>query len=81
MDNDKRQQKFPFFIEVDKKSYECERVVTGTRILKQEVTVRGVGTESDSAEYGASASPVISMPGIATLIAMRIVRKSVPRPA
>jgi hypothetical protein len=81
MDNDKRQQKCPFFIEVDKNSYECERVVTGTRMLTQQVTVRGVGTESDSAEYGGIASPVISMEGIATLIAMRMVQKGHPRSA
>jgi hypothetical protein len=69
---------YPFCVEVDKKSYQCERVVSSTAVLTQTVTVRGIGSEDDSAEYGPSALPVISMEGIATLIAIRIVRKSVP---
>jgi hypothetical protein len=81
MDDDKKQQKYSFCIEVDRKPYQCERTVTGTRALTQSVTVRGVGTESDPADYGSSAQPVISMEGIATLIATRIVRKNVAAPA
>lgn len=77
MDGDQRQQKCPFVVEVKGKSYECERLVSGTRLLTQTVTVRGLGTEADSAEYGSSAHPAIAMEGIATLIAMGIVRKNV----
>lgn len=71
---------YPFFVEVDKKSYPCERIVSGSGVLSQTITVRDVGTETDSAQYGPSALPVISMEGIATLIAARIVRKNVPAP-
>ena len=55
MDDDKKQQKYTFCIEVDRKPYQCERTVTGTA-ADQSVTVRGVGTESDPADYGSSTS-------------------------
>lgn len=76
MDSDKRQQKCAFFVEVGGKSYECERVISGTRVLTQTVSVRGVGTEADAVEYGSSAHPAIAMDGNATLIAMGMVRKN-----
>jgi hypothetical protein len=79
MDDDKKQRKLPFFVEVSGKSYECERVVSGTRVMTQTVTVRGMGTEADAANYGSSATPPIAMEGVATLIAMGIVRKSSPK--
>ena len=75
-----KQHVYPFCVEVNNKSYQCERSVSGVGVFTQTVTVRGMGTLADSAEYGPTALPVISMEGIATLIAGRIVRQNVPGP-
>lgn len=75
-----KQRTYPFCVEVNKKLYQCERVVTGNDRLTQSITVRGEGTELDRTEYGSGVSPVIAMEGTATLIAMRIVQKTIPNP-
>jgi hypothetical protein len=49
----RRQVRFLFTVKVDGKTYKCERLVTGTRVLSQTVHVEGiVRTENDPARYG-----------------------------
>jgi hypothetical protein len=69
----KRRVRYQFTVEVKGTKYDCERVVEGTRILNQEITVNGVGSKSDPARYGEGQYPVRSMEGIAKLIAGEII--------
>jgi hypothetical protein len=70
---------YRFEVEVEGRTYKCERVVDGTRVLTQSIRVEGIGTESDSASYGSRGHPVASMPGIAELIAERIIKTRLER--
>jgi hypothetical protein len=63
-----------FQIEGSDKTYVCERIVTGTSVLRQTIVVHGVGRKPDPANYGGShGHPVSSMAGTATLIAREII--------
>jgi hypothetical protein len=70
-----RRVRYEFTVEVDGKTYCCESVVSGVRVLTQRVTVKGIGSENDAASYGRSDHPVVSMPGVAELIATNIIAK------
>jgi hypothetical protein len=63
-----------FTVTLAGRTYQCERTVTGTRVLRQTIFVHGLHSVTDSARYGTKTSPVESMPGIATLIAREIIR-------
>ncbi len=72
-----KQVRYAFTVEVDGKTYPCERIVSGTRVLTQSVSVLGLGSENDQANYGGPRGhPAASMPGIAKLIAQSIIRKA-----
>ena len=75
------QEIVPFSVEIEGSTYECERVLDGTRILKQTIRVLGVGSKLDSARYGPGQHPVQSMRGIAKLIAGEIVNEAKLRDA
>ncbi len=64
---------YRFTIEKDGKTYECEREVTGTRVLRQTVTVIGFGKKNDPANYGKKWHPSSTMEHIALLIAHEII--------
>lgn len=71
----KATEKFKFTIEVDGKSYDCERVVSGTREFTQVIHVIGVGTEWDGARYGSKRYRPESMESIARQIARELIIK------
>lgn len=64
----------PFEKEYKGKTYECERRVTGVRKFRQTITVIGVGSKNDSADYGPKNHPLASMAGVAKLIAFEILQ-------
>lgn len=67
-------RRYQFTVEANGRTYNCERVVTGKRVLRQTIDVTGVGSKADSADYGRHAHPVASMEGIARIIAHEIIR-------
>jgi hypothetical protein len=67
---------FKFTVEHEGKTFDCERVVTGTRVLYQTVYVVSVGSKADSAAYGHKGRPPETMESIARLIAHEILRDS-----
>lgn len=67
---------FKFTIAHEGKTYECERIVEGKRVLHQTVVVVGVGSKEDPASYGQRGHPVESMAGVACLIADEILREN-----
>lgn len=70
---------YKFEVMQDGVSYQCERVVTGTRKLTQKIYVLGCGSKTDSASYGPGWHPVETMPGIAILIADEIINEAKAR--
>ena len=66
-------EKFAFTIEVERKTYHCERVVSGTREYTQLIRVIGIGTEPDGARYGPKRHRPESMEPIAQQIARELV--------
>lgn len=74
----KQEVRRQFSVAVDGKTYECERIVKGTRVFYQEIHVIGVGLKTDSARYGSPSKghPVNSMTGIARIIACEIIKES-----
>jgi hypothetical protein len=71
----KAREIIPFTIEVDGKTYKCERVVSGTREYTQVIHVLGVGSEADSARYGPKHHRPTGMESLAAQIAREIVQK------
>lgn len=72
----KKRVRYEFKVDVDGKTFACERTVLGTRVLTQSINVIGIGTEKDQADYGGSGGhPVASMEGIARVIATNIIKK------
>jgi len=71
----KAREIIPFTIDVDGKTYKCERVVSGTREYTQVIHVLGVGSEADNARYGPKRHRPTGMESIATQIAREIVLK------
>lgn len=63
----------PFTVTVGDKEYNCTRVVSGSRIQTQTITVHGVGSKSDSGRYGQNHHPFSSMGTTAMLIAYEII--------
>lgn len=59
----KAQQRFDFTVKVGERTYDCYRIVSGTRVLTQRVHVIGYGSKNDSAPYGAGKHPVSTMEG------------------
>ena len=68
-----KSMRYQFTVEENGKTYHCERVVTGQRVLYQTIYVNGVGSKDDSAAYGAKYHPVETMESIAILIAYEII--------
>jgi hypothetical protein len=66
-------ERIRFTVESDGKSYACERVVTGVRVLRQQIQVLGIGSKADPATYGARGHPSSSMASTARLIARDII--------
>jgi hypothetical protein len=64
-----------FTVQLNGRSYACERHVEGVRALYQSVHVEGLGSKQDSARYGHGKfdSPLVSMEGVARLIAGEII--------
>jgi hypothetical protein len=65
-----------FTVDVDGKTYQCRRTVTGTRVLRQRITVDEIGTEPDGGKYGHNGYPVSRMDPYARTIAKSIIKKS-----
>jgi len=72
----KKRLRYAFTVEVNGKQYQCERIVEGIRTLTQSISVVGMGSENDQASYGTTGHPVVSMPGVAKLIAQNIIKKA-----
>ncbi|HTT82166.1 MAG TPA: hypothetical protein VMF67_01655 [Rhizomicrobium sp.] len=70
----KQQEQYrePFQIEYKGKPYSCTRVVSGSRVLTQEIHVHGIGSKHDSANYGRNGHPMETMGPIARTIAREI---------
>jgi len=68
-------RRYPFTVEVNGRTYNCWREVTGTRKLRQTVYVEGVGNKPD-AEYGKGAHPICTMEGVAKVVAREIIREN-----
>lgn len=69
-----REQRIPFRISYNGRSFICSRTVTGTRKLRQTVAVPGFGVELDLAIYSEhNAHPISSMETAAILIATEMV--------
>jgi len=66
----------PFTIEVNGKTYNCERIVFGTREFTQTIRVVGIGSEPDTARYGSKRHRPESMESIAKHIAREIALKA-----
>lgn len=67
-------ERFEFTVTHDGKDYACERLVTGTRVLTQTITVYGNGSKPDNS-YGARGHPINTMESVASLIALDIIRE------
>jgi len=68
-----KSMRYQFTVEERNKTYHCERVVTGQRVLYQTIYVIGVGSNDDSAVYGKKYHPPETMESIARLIAHEII--------
>jgi hypothetical protein len=68
-------ERISFTVEGGGDSYACERIVTGARVLRQGIEVRGIGSKADPANYGPRGHPSCSMASIAILIAWEIIGK------
>lgn len=64
---------YQFTVNVNGRVYQCERIVTGQRVLRQQIRVTGVGSKNDPASYGAKYHPPGTMEAIARLIAREII--------
>jgi hypothetical protein len=76
MSKPRKQVKHEFTVAMDGKTYQCERVVLGTRVLTQRIHVIGIGMEEDSASYGQRDRPVVGMAGVAKIIATNIIARA-----
>lgn len=64
-----------FEIEYEGKIYKCHRIVYGSQVLSQWITVVGKGSKKDEARYDARRGhPISGMPGAAELIAVEILQ-------
>lgn len=72
------EQRHKFTVEADGKTFDCERVVSGTLKFSQVIYVESVGGKPDTGAYGTGdlLSPVETMPGVARLIAREIIREA-----
>jgi hypothetical protein len=77
----KQRQRYEFTVEMNGKTYRCVREVEGARVLHQSVSAHGIGSENDGARYGAKHHPIVSMEGIARLIATQIIKKHLAQKA
>ena len=66
---------YKFTVERNGKVYNCYAEVEGKRVFRQTITVEGVGTKIDGADYGNSARyhPVAGMKSVAKLVAWEII--------
>jgi hypothetical protein len=69
--------RYDFTVDVNGRTYKCEREVTGKRVMRQIIHVIGVGSKDDSANYGSKHHPPVTMPGIAKIIAHEIIRENI----
>ena len=69
--------RYSFKVDANGSTYNCEREVTGKRVLRQTIHVIGVGSKEDSADYGSKHHPPETMRGIARIIAHEIIRENI----
>lgn len=67
-------ERHKFTVDHGGEEYRCERVVTGTRVLTQMITVCGIGSLPDN-DYSARGSPLNTMEIVARLIAFNIIQE------
>jgi hypothetical protein len=67
-------EKRTFAVEVDGKTYQCERTLTGKKVMSQRIEVAGVGSEDDPDHYGGMHGSPESMAMVARTIARGIIR-------
>jgi hypothetical protein len=69
--------RYAFTVKAKDKTYDCERVVTGKRVLRQTIHIKGIGSKLDPASYGPKPkhSSIITMENVARLIAREIIRE------
>lgn len=68
-------KQYPFTVEFNGKTYDCERLVTGERVLRQTVRVAGVGSKNDPASYAKNRyHPLSTMESMAKIIAQEILK-------
>lgn len=68
--------KYTFTLDSSGNTYNCEREVTGKRVMRQMIRVVGVGSKRDSADYGSKGHPPQTMQSIARVIALEIIREN-----
>jgi hypothetical protein len=71
MKKPQQQSREEFTVDVDGRTYQCERIVSGTRALPQSIRVVGIGTREDTRSYSPREP---TMKGAAKLIAMNLIR-------
>ena len=64
---------FEFTVVLGDTEYKSEREVTGQRVLRQTISVAGIGSKSDSARYQSNSPRTSSMESVARLIANEII--------
>ena len=72
----KAKHKYDFTVDFQGKTYQCERTVEGTRVLTQDLHVKGIGDKSDTATYGQRGHRISSMEGIAKVLAVELIIES-----
>ena len=77
----KARHAYPFTVDMGGKTYDCRRVVTGTRVLDQLIVVEGIDSEHDGARYGPKQHPVSMMEANAKLIAIDLINKRLTKQA
>jgi hypothetical protein len=75
-DTESPSRRSKFVIEHNSIQYQCERTVYGKRVLRQTITVCGIGSQEDDADYGPKHHSPTTMEGAACLIADQIIQKS-----
>lgn len=72
----KEQQRVSFQYKHGTHTYQCERTISGSRVLRQHIHVIGIGSKPDSANYGPGGHPIETMESIARFIAGEIIARS-----
>jgi hypothetical protein len=65
---------YEFTVELDDKTYNCKRFVSGQDVRRQTIKVIDVGSRDDPACYGDKLKPISAMQLSARLIAHEIIK-------